>query len=153
MPDAGEARAKSVYNEGVASLPPWEELDHTADWALRVRGPDLRALFENAAYGMVSLIGGQAGSGPPLARRFSLSAPDAETLLVDWLTGIVSLIDQDALLPTRIRVLSLDGLALSAEVSGSPGATFSKQIKAVTYHNLAIRHTPEGFETTIVFDV
>ena len=64
--------------------PPWEEVDHTADWALRVRGGDLRALFENAARGMISLIGGEAVAGAhEIERRIDLSAPDLETLLVE----------------------------------------------------------------------
>ena len=40
------------------------ELDHTADWALRVQGTDLADLLEQAAAGMLAL----AGAVPCLAR-------------------------------------------------------------------------------------
>jgi SHS2 domain-containing protein len=32
-------------------------------------------------------------------------------------------------------------------------ASLDKEIKAVTYHNLAVRQTRNGFEAHIVFDV
>ena len=37
------------------SLPPWEEVEHTADVALLVRGVTLAELFANAARGMLNL--------------------------------------------------------------------------------------------------
>jgi len=40
-----------------------------------------------------------------------------------------------------------------AEVAGAPIESIAKEIKAVTYHNLAVRETARGLETTIVFDV
>jgi SHS2 domain-containing protein len=36
---------------------------------------------------------------------------------------------------------------------GAPVESQGKEIKAVTYHNLVIQKTQQGFETTIVFDV
>ena len=55
----------------------WEEIPHTADWALRIRGEDLRSLFENAARGMASLIGGEAGADAETLRcDIALDAPD-----------------------------------------------------------------------------
>jgi len=38
-------------------------------------------------------------------------------------------------------------------VRGAAAERLDKVIKAVTYHNLSIRQTAEGYETTIVFDV
>jgi SHS2 domain-containing protein len=34
-----------------------EEIEHTADWAIRVRAKELSSLFEQAAKGMTDLIG------------------------------------------------------------------------------------------------
>ncbi len=134
--------------------PSWEEIEHTADWALRVWGEDLRALFENAAHGMASLIdGGIDQSRRIVSHTFKLQAPDWETLLVDWLTELLYLVEEEGLVLTSIAVEYVTGFTLEAEVKGTPGGTFSKHIKAVTYHNLAIRRTDHGYETTIVFDV
>jgi SHS2 domain-containing protein len=43
--------------------------------------------------------------------------------------------------------------ALAAIVRGSRVENLQKHIKAVTYHDLAIRSAGEGLEVTIVFDV
>ncbi len=132
----------------------WEEIDHTADWALHVWAEDLRGLFEAAAQGMVSLIAGRADpGGVPVEQTFSLDAPDVETLLVDWLTELLYLVEEENAVFTRIIVQRVEGLHLEAAASGRRGGEFSKHIKAVTYHNLAIIPAVNGLETVIVFDV
>ena len=30
---------------------------------------------------------------------------------------------------------------------------YSREVKAVTYHELAIRQTPEGYEATVILDI
>jgi hypothetical protein len=49
---AGLSETMNVSNEPDA----FEEVEHTADWALRVRGRDLRELLVNAARGMSCLL-------------------------------------------------------------------------------------------------
>ncbi len=138
----------------MANRPAWEEIDHTADWALRVRGEDLRALFENAARGMISLIGGEADPQQQAVHHtITLQAPDWEVLLVKWLSELLYLMEDEGLVFTAIDVRRVEDFSLQAEVAGIPGGRFSKYIKAVTYHNLAIHHTENGYETTMVFDV
>jgi len=132
---------------------PWEEIDHTADWALRVWGEDLRTLYENAARGMLSLIGGELLADAPLSRIFELRAGDWETLLVDWLSELLYLIEDESVIITEVAVQRVADLALTAEVRGGPGKNLNKHIKAVTYHNLAIQNAPQGYMVTLVFDV
>ena len=133
---------------------PWEEIEHTADWAIRVRGEDLRALFENAARGMVALAGGETDPGrPAVSHTFALSAPDYETLLIDWLSELIYLIEDEHVVFTDIRVERVADFALEATARGIPGGDFSKHIKAATYHGLRIRQRADGCEATVVFDV
>lgn len=133
---------------------PWEEVEHTADWALRVRGENLGSLFENAARGMVSLLDGQINPDQrPVQKTFTLQAPDYETLLVDWLSELLYLIEEADVVFTAITVRRVQDLTLEAEISGQAGGSFNKHIKAVTYHNLAIQQSEVGYETTVVFDV
>jgi len=63
----------------------FEELEHTADWALRVRGRDLAELLVNAANGMMELAGVQTASAAGTIRKLELTSLDRESLLVDWL--------------------------------------------------------------------
>jgi SHS2 domain-containing protein len=130
----------------------FEELPHTADWALRVWAADLPALFAQAVRGMNALSGAQAAPGPRLRRNFAAVAPDLESLLVLFLSELVYAAEQEHLVFDAFEI-DLHGFELKASLSGAPILSLNKSIKAVTYHNLQIRHTEAGFEVEIVFDV
>jgi SHS2 domain-containing protein len=133
---------------------PWEEVEHTADWALVIRGRTLGDLFANAARGMASLAGGVPNIDLPLDRyRVELDALDWETLLIDWLTELLYLIEDDHFVLEDVAVQQIEPYRLRAEAAGRPGEGFTKHIKAATYHNLAIEEMDDGYETTVVFDV
>jgi SHS2 domain-containing protein len=128
------------------------EIGHTADWALQVRAPDLPALFRLAAEGMFALMEVDLEPGPRVARSIELSGIDTESLLVSFLSEVLYLGEIEGLGFDRFDVTLRDS-ALQAVVEGAPLAGQKKSIKAVTYHNLAIRRAPGGFSVTIVFDV
>ncbi|MBN1121774.1 MAG: archease [Anaerolineae bacterium] len=132
----------------------WEEISHTADLSLHVWGEDLRALFENAARGVLDLMGGKPDEHLPMIEKsYDLCAPDWETLLVDWLTELLYLAEDEGVLVSTVTVTEVGDLCLRASVSGWPGGRYDKLIKAVTYHDLAIVPTERGYEVVIVFDV
>jgi SHS2 domain-containing protein len=136
--------------------PRFEELPHTADWAMRVTAPDLAGLFAEAARGMNALTGAQPADGPATHRTVNLSASDAESLLVAFLSELVYAAEQERLTFTSFHVETLErenGRDLKVEMDGAPLAAINKSIKAVTYHNLKVRQTGGGYEVEIVFDV
>jgi SHS2 domain-containing protein len=136
--------------------PRFEELPHTADWAIRVTAPDLAGLFAEAARGMNALTGARPAPGPRARRTVNLSAPDAESLLVAFLSELVYAAEQEKITFTGFQVGTFErsgGWELKAEMDGAPLASVDKTIKAVTYHNLKIRKTGRGYEVEIVFDV
>ena len=156
------------------SSPRFEEVSHTADWALRVRGATLAELFAHAAEGMYSLVGGRVAEGAPrITREVSLAAPDVESLLVAWLNELLYLTESEAYMFDTFEMRDLGGAIridlpspqsgifdgksggnrLVARVTGGRAAGLKKQIKATTFHNLRIATTKDGLETTIVFDV
>lgn len=136
-------------------LTPWEEIEHTADVALRVRGATLAELFANAARGMVALALGGAPAQMPEPRRVEvrLQAPDVETLLVDWLTELVYLMEEEAFIASEVEVIEVANNALRAEIRGGVGGALQRYIKAVTYHGLSVEEKEGSFQATIVFDV
>jgi SHS2 domain-containing protein len=134
--------------------PPFTVVDHTADWALCVRGEDWPVLLRNAAEGMTWLMTGGQGTIPSSVRReIALTAPDRETLLVDWLSELAYLAEMELLVFSRIDVHDASASALSATVHGGRVEQLAKHIKAVTYHELKVREGPEGLWVTVVFDV
>lgn len=131
----------------------FEEIEHTADVALLVWGRDLRELFVNAARGMASLLADPDTVEPTTEVRLELTAHDAETLLVTWLGELLFYNETEGLVFTefdleRVTPTELEGVARG----GVPGET-RRHIKAVTFHQMDIRPTDRGLETTIVFDV
>jgi SHS2 domain-containing protein len=131
---------------------PFEELPHTADWAVRVWAADLPALFSEAARSMNAISGAQAAPGGRLSRKFAADAPDVESLLVLFLSELVFAAEQEHLVFDRFEI-TLNGSALKVNMSGAALLSLNKSIKAVTYHNLQVRQTEAGFEVEIVFDV
>lgn len=128
------------------------EIEHTADWALKVWAPDLSELFMQAAKGMYWLIETTLQTEPRQERAIALEGDDTETLLVGFLSELLYYGESEGLAFDAFDV-SILGSSLAARVQGAPIAEQKKEIKAVTYHNLAIEQTPHGVQTTIVFDV
>ena len=128
------------------------EISHTADWALKVWAPDLPGLFEQAANGMFALLQIKLQPGGWYECPLDLSAEDPEGLLVNFLSELLYLTEQEGL-GFDAYDLAIEDNHLSGCATGSPVESQRKEIKAVTYHNLSIQKTEHGFETTIVFDV
>jgi SHS2 domain-containing protein len=130
-----------------------EEIEHTADWAIRVRGRDLKALFVNAALGMTALIADVDAVEPTLERRVDLEEFDTETLLVAWLSELLWFNEESGAVFVRFEIRTLTPTRLEAVVWGGLAATQWKQIKAVTFHDLEIKRAHNGYEVTLIFDV
>ena len=130
----------------------FEEISHTADWSAHIWAEDLPSLFKEAARAMNSLSGTMVGNGPRLKRIFEVKGPDAESVLVAFLSELLYYQEQENL-AFDVFDLRVAGEWLKVEMEGAQLAKSEKAIKAVTYHNLKIEKTNQGFETTIVFDV
>jgi SHS2 domain-containing protein len=131
----------------------FEELEHTADLALKVRGHSLEGIFANAAYGMFSLMADLGGLEPTVSHEISLESLDYEALLVDWLNELLYLHEVEGEIYSRFEIETLSSTALSAIVWGGKMATSKLTVKAATFHDLEIRETGDGYLATVVFDV
>jgi SHS2 domain-containing protein len=130
----------------------FEEKDHTADWSLHVWAPDLAGLLEQAARGMADLSGIKANDQQQTKRDLKVESTDAEGLLVNFLTELLHIVDEENLVFSSFSLTVAEN-ALSANMIGSPILERKKEIKAVTYHNLKIEKKARGLEAEIVFDV
>ncbi len=142
IPSSESAQAKS-----------FEEIEHTADWAYRVRGENLAQLLIQATLGLYSLVGMQLTPGSQTTRSIELKGIDRESLLVAWLNELLYFHESEGLGFEQIKIQYLDETSLQARITGAPTQQWLKDIKAVTYHNLAIRETESGLEVTLVLDV
>lgn len=130
----------------------FQEIEHTADWALRVWAPQLAELFMQAAAGMNSLAEVVLQPGNRVERQITLRAGDAETLLVTFLEELLYIAEQEEIGFDRYD-LDIQGMELIARVYGAQIGSRRKEIKAVTFHNLEIQGDENGYHVQIVFDV
>ena len=135
----------------------FEEIEHTADLAIRAHGRTIEELFENAALGLFSLIWAtDSVSEFPVSRTLALEAPDRDRLLHAWLRELLYIHEADDIALGAFRITHLSGGRLEAEVSGVAVGELPDPpvcaIKAVTYHGLEIEQTREGFTAELIFD-
>jgi SHS2 domain-containing protein len=130
----------------------FREREHTADWELDVWAPDLPGLLTQAARGMYWLMGARLSDSNRQQRSLEFTGADDESRLVSFLQELLYLCDSEGLAFDQMEV-AIDGDQGRAELSGAPLLRLGKEIKAVTYHNLAVRKTSAGLEATVVFDV
>ena len=129
----------------------FEELEHTADWELRVWAPDLSVLLGTAARGMYHLMG--VVSGDFLGEiQMDVSGFDEETILVTYLSELLLLGEEEGLMLGDYFPM-VEGFRVQANVPVFAIVSQEKEIKAVTYHRMQVKQVSLGMETTIVFDV
>jgi SHS2 domain-containing protein len=148
-------------NTGTGHDVAFEEVEHTADRALRIYGSNMQELLFNAARAMNSLLVTDPEILSTREERFvSLKAADAESLLVDWLSELAFWAETETIVFHNFDIHVASTTEVKAILYGSRVSQMEKHIKAVTYHNLEIvKHnleivkTDKGLTATIVFDV
>ena len=137
--------------------PAYEEFEHAADIGLRARGASLVELFENAGRGMVELMLDPSRIRPRETREITVAGQDAETMLVTWLGEILFAFDADRFAPAQVEVESVGHGEAKGRLVGESFVEWRHEvrnpIKGVTYHNLKIEQSGEGYQVDIVFDV
>jgi len=135
----------------------YEQFPHTADIGVRVFGKSLKELFENAAFSMFDILADLEGLKTPITRDIVLTAPNPEELLVAWLDELLYNFYTKSIIFSRFEIEEISETSLKAKVLGRPVGEnrnrLKTEIKAVTYSDLKIKKTPDGFSVEIVFDV
>ncbi len=136
----------------------FEILEHTADVGIRAEAVDLLGVFEQATLGLLDIVGTWA----PDRRAdedvtIEIQADDVGALLVDWLGEVLYVGDsRDAIVislemdeVTKRRAAGRLGIAPRDDASYEGGT----QVKAITYHRLAVEQTGDGWTATVYVDV
>lgn len=135
----------------------WEPIDHTADAGIRVFGRSLEELFRNAARGMFAIIADAENITPKTEHLVSLRADGLEELLVAWLSELNHRFNASYELFSEFDIDEVDETHLVARARGErldPGRhTIHTEIKAVTWHELSVRRTTDGYQANIIFDL
>lgn len=127
---------------GENNAPGFSIIEHPSDVGIEARGGSMIEAFEQAAYGMMSIIVEPETILPVEEKTIVLSSVDHEQLLVKWLSEMLYLYDGEHFLPAAISVKTLAIGGLTARVTGerfdAARHTALLDVKAVTYHQIHI---------------
>ena len=134
----------------------YETFEHEADIGIRGFGSSVEEAFENTAAAMYSVMVNIDRISPTEKRGLSVSAPDIELLLVEWLNALLALSDVERLVFKRFEV-KIDGMTLSGTAWGE-GLDHSRhepkvEVKGATYHMLRIVNEDSRYTAQCVVDV
>ncbi len=128
------------------------EIPHTADWAIRVWAPDLQHLFMQAVTGMFTLMGIQTDAQNQREIALDLHAVDTDSLLVHFMNIALFYQEEEGTAFTD-AIFTIENGRLIGSVSANPVTLISRQVKAVTFHNVHINFNEGGYEVDLVLDV
>jgi SHS2 domain-containing protein len=138
----------------------YELYDHTADVGIRVFAPTLPALLKPASDGLYSVIGELVARDDAVVLNLDFTAaerPGADLLLRDYLAELLLVFERDQRIVTQVDVRRFDerklALTATAALLDEGRTIFHREVKAVTYHELEVRRTPDGYEATFILDI
>ena len=132
-------------------------LDHTADMRICVIGTGPADLFKNAGLALFDLITRPESLKPREVIEVAVTGDDPADLMVNYLRELLYLWTGNEKLVKMIDIVNISDATLSALVSTDryqPGRhEILHEIKAVTYHQIEVSQTEDGWQATVVFDV
>jgi SHS2 domain-containing protein len=129
-------------------------LDHTADLALEAWAPDEPALLAEVARAIAAILTDDAPIAAAVERSLSLAADRPDERLVVWINELIfAAVTEGFVVASADVVLRDDGL--DARVRGEVGASarIATELKAATYHDLALERGPDCARCRVVIDV
>ena len=132
-------------------------LEHPADIGFVAYGSTLPQLFENAAQALLDLSFDLATVAEKESRVFRVKGNDPESLLYNWLSEIHSYGEAEHFVFNRVEVTRMQETEVRGIGHGEPLDKSRHHphthIKAVTYHQFAVKQVTDGWEATVYVDV
>ena len=153
---AASLRAGRLIAEQPRMLP-FRTLEHTADIGFEAFGATHQDVFRNAARALMHLMVDLETITPREGKPLSAEASDMPSLLVNWLSEILYLFDAEGWLFRDFQFDSLTERVLTAVARGEKFDRRKHQVKllvkAVTYHQLDLSETAEGWRAQVYVDI
>ena len=143
--------------QGRASIPhQYETFEHEADIGIRGFGVTIAEAFENAAVALYSVMVNVNRVRPEERRTVTVSAPDIELLLVEWLNALLSMSDIERMVFSKFEV-KINGTSLIGSAWGESLDRERHQahveIKGATYYLLCVQELDNRYVAQCVVDV
>jgi SHS2 domain-containing protein len=131
------------------------------DAFVEVQAPTLAGVFEEAAFAMFDVMTDPTAIERSFVDQFEVTSHDEISLFHDWLEQLLLRFDLDGKVYSVFHVEKIapqnENLCLAAKAQGGlfeRGRHPAKvEIKAVTYHRMEIRATPEGYVARYILDL
>ena len=147
--------SRFIYRHPVrATVKRFEEIDHTADVAIRAYGHTANELFANTAEGLFSLIVNLDTVEPKGEARVQVTGDDLKNALFRFLSELLFVHETQHVVFRDFEV-AVDGFAVDAVAHGEQidpkRHELQLNVKAVTYNNMEL--DIEKGQATVVFDI
>ena len=133
-----------------------ETFAHGADIGIRGFGSTMNEAFANAAVALYSVMVATEVVEPKNKRIVTVSAPDEELLLVEWLNALLSTSDIERMVFSKFEV-NIKGTTL---IGTAWGETLDRkrhepkiEVKGATYHLLQVKEEAGLYTAQCVVDV
>ena len=134
----------------------YETFEHESDIGIRGFGGSIEEAFENAAVALYYVMVNTGKIATKETRVVTVSAPDRELLLVEWLNALLSLSDIERMVFSKFEVKIKDML-LTGTVWGEPldraRHEAHVEVKGATYHLLSVKEQDGRYTAQCVVDV
>jgi len=136
-------------------------LPHMTDAFVEVQAPTLAGVFEEGAFAMFDIMTDPTAIERSFVDQFEVTSHDEISLFHDWLEQLLLKFDLDGKVYSVFHVEKInpqnENLYLAAKAQGGlfeRGRHPAKvEIKAVTYHRMEVRATPEGYVARYILDL
>ena len=132
----------------------YEICEHTADLGIRLRAESFEALLADAGRGLTSVITGDPTQvRAEVTESFTISGSDPTWLLFDWLSELHAAFELRRMLFCEFVIdVQSDGLRATARGERYDPARhlLAHEVKAITQHELAVRHEADGWEAFFI---
>jgi SHS2 domain-containing protein len=132
-------------------------LDHPSDIGIEAHGSTCAEAFGRAAAALIALLLDPSTVEATDHRAVSVHATDVEQLLIRWLSEILYLYDGRGYVAKEFRIAVCTPTHLEATILGEPVQperhTMRMDIKAVTYHQLAVWQDGQGWGVRVFLDI
>ncbi len=136
--------------------PLFREFEHTGDIGIELSAPTREELFRRAAIALASLLVERAGVEANEEREVAVQGNTDADLMHDLLAELLDVFIVDGFIwrdaSAREEERSLK-VILKGERFDPDRHEFRGEIKAVTYHQLAVEPAPDGWCARVIFDV
>jgi len=131
--------------------------DHTADLGVEIYGKTVKELFANAAFAVFDILTDLNRVRAIEEKKITVEGEGWEDLLINYLREVLYFFNGEGILLKKFSIMEIDPQHLEGLVSGerfdSSKHRIHTEIKAVTYHQVTVRETPDGWVGRVICDV